>query len=279
MVFKYSITLASFRGIEPLEETLERLVQQGYDAVEMFGEPENLDLKHLGAVFRSYDIPVCGITGLWGRVSEDGWKRKFLSSDQSYIKSSEKYVEQCIEMCEILGGKEVNICLFAEDKLVAFDRTHTLLSDNQKASVFQKVIPILSRLSKLANDHGIQLLLEPLNRYSTPYCTTVKDALAVTNQINQDNFGILLDTFHMNIEEESFENAIATSKGLLRHSHFADNNRKMPGYAHIDFQHIIQSLKQINYDHFISFEPNLDRKEYEPATKKGLDFIKKIESD
>jgi len=278
MAFKYSITLASFRPIEPLEETLERLVQQGYDAVEMFGEPD-LDLKQLEVVFRSYNIPVCGITGLWGRVSEDGWKRKFLSSDQSYIKNSVKYIERCIEMCELLGGKEVNICLFAEDNLVTFDRTHTILSDDQKAQVIQQVIPVLSRLSRLANDHGVQLLLEPLNRYSTPYCTTVKDAIAVTNQINQDNFGILLDTFHMNIEEESFENAILKSQGLLRHSHFADNNRKMPGYAHIDFQSIIRSLKRISYDRFISFEPNLERREYQPATKNGLDCIKKIEKN
>ena len=56
----------------------------------------------------------------------------------------------------------------------------------------------------------------------------------VVNQINQANFGLLLNTFHMNIEE-SIEDAIMESNGLLRHTHFADNNSKMPGSAHINF--------------------------------------------
>ncbi|MFZ0511029.1 MAG: sugar phosphate isomerase/epimerase family protein, partial [Candidatus Nitrosopolaris sp.] len=134
-----------------------------------------------------------------------------------------------------------------------------------------------SRLTKYASDYGIQLLLEPLNRYSTPYCTTAKDAIDVANQINQDNFGVLLDTFHMNIEEDSFEDAIMESSGLLRHTHLADNNRKMPGSAHINFHSIIKSLNSIGYDKYISFEPILTNKEYKTATKTGLDFIKTID--
>jgi len=115
-----------------------------------------------------------------------------------------------------------------------------------------------------------------LNRYSTPYCTTADDAVSIVKQINQDNFGILLDTFHMNIEEDSFEHAILKSERLLQHTHFADNNRKMPGYGHIDFKLIVNSLRNIGYNHYISFEPNLTRKDYESVTKNGLEFIKSI---
>ncbi|MFL6498441.1 MAG: TIM barrel protein, partial [Nitrososphaera sp.] len=91
-----------------------------------------------------------------------------------------------------------------------------------------------------------------------------------------DSLGILLDTFHMNIEEDSFNDAIKISQRLLRHMHFADNNRKMPGFAHIDFSDIVKSLVEISYNRYISFEPNIANRYYEHATRYGLDFVKRI---
>jgi sugar phosphate isomerase/epimerase len=120
-------------------------------------------------------------------------------------------------------------------------------------------------------------VLEPLNRYSTPYCAMAKDAVSIANQLNQDNFGVLLDTFHMNIEEDSMERSIMKSRGLLRHLHFADNIRKMPGCVHIDFQSVVKSVIRIRYKKYISFEPNLITNAYEMATKRGLEFMKTIE--
>jgi D-psicose/D-tagatose/L-ribulose 3-epimerase len=283
MSLKYSITLSSFRNIaEPLEETLDKLIKQGYDAIEMFGEPQKVQLKYLQDVFHSYNIPVCGVTGMWGSVSPDGWKRKLLSSDSSFINTSQNYVKQCIDMCQFLGGKKLNICLFADDKLVSIDKNHQVISEQLKERTIQRVLPVLSELSRYANDRGIQTLLEPLNRYSTPCCTTAVDAVAIAEQINQDNFGVLLDTFHMNIEEDSFEDAILRAGELLQHTHFADNNRKMPGYGHIDFRSILKALSEIGYnnnDQYISFEPNLTSRRYEADIRYGLDFIKAIQED
>jgi sugar phosphate isomerase/epimerase len=281
MSLKYSITLSSFRNIaEPLEQTLDRLLRQGYDAIEMYGEPETVQMKYLQDVFQSYNISVCAVTGMWGSISPHGWKRKLLSSNQDMIRASQKYVKQCIDMCRLLGGKKLNICLFADEKLVSFDRNHQVIPEQQKAHIIRHVLPILSDLARYANDSGIQMLLEPLNRYSTPYCTTAADALAIAQKINQENFGILLDTFHMNIEEDSFENAILCANGLLHHTHFADNNRKMPGFGHIDFKSIIKALDRIGYDnnnHYISFESILTSDRYEVDTQYGLDFIKSIQ--
>lgn len=278
MRFKYSITLSSFRNIEePLEKILETLGHQGYDAVEMFGEPYEVDLKRLNEIFHSFNIPVCGITGMWGSVSEEGWKRKLLSLNTNIVAYSVEYVKRCIKMCHLLGGYEINLCLFADDKFVQFDRNHGVVPGDQKERIMQKTaIPTLSKLSRFAKDYGIQLLLEPLNRYSTPFCTTATEAISIANQLNQDNFGVLLDTFHMNIEEDSIEQAIMKSRGLLRHMHFADNNRKMPGYAHINFQEVVKGLKNVDYNHYISFEPNLTDKDYTVATKKGLEFIRSM---
>lgn len=281
MSLKYSITLSSFRNIaEPLEHILDTLVKQGYDAVEMYGEPRQVQLKYLQDVFESYNISVCAVTGMWGSISPQGWKRKLLSSDNAVISYSQKYVKQCVDMCQFLGGKKLNICLFADDTLVSEDMNHQVISEEQKTPIVERVIPVLSQLSRYANDRGVQTLLEPLNRYSTPFCTTAADAVAIAQKINQDNFGVLLDTFHMNIEEDSIENAILSTNELLRHTHFADNNRKMPGFGHIDFASIIKALDRIGYtSQYISFEPNFTSDRYHTDTQYGIDFIKSIQAN
>ena len=270
---KYAITLASFRKIEPIEDTLATLAKQGFNAIEMFGEPNEIDTKKLLDSLNSYGLSICGVTGMWGSISSNGWKRKLLSSDPKLVQGSEQYVIDCLKICNILGGHEMNVCLFADD-MQGVDRTHRIISSNEKELFEAKAVPIMKRLCRKARDYGIQLLLEPLNRYSTPYCATAKDAIAITQQV--DSLGILLDTFHMNIEEDLFEDAIQSSRKFLRHMHFADNNRKMPGFAHIDFSTIVRSLNEIGYDGYISFEPNIPDKNYEQAVRYGLDFIKRI---
>ncbi|MGI0088637.1 MAG: sugar phosphate isomerase/epimerase family protein [Nitrosotalea sp.] len=277
MAFKYSVTLSSFRNLESIEQTLVRLKEQGYDAVEMFGEPEQTNLRDLRETFASHDLPVCGITGMWGRASKDWQNRKLLSTDPHIVNHSENYVRKCIEMCQYLGGNEINVCLFADDGRV-FDANHGVLSDDQKKSTIEKAIPILSSLVRFASDHDVDLLIEPLNRYSTPHCTAARDAMYIAHRINQDNLGLLLDTFHMNIEESSFEQAIMDSKDFLRHTHFSDNNRAMPGGAHLDFTSIVKTLNRIGYGKYVSFEPNLANADYKSATLDGLKFIRALEN-
>lgn len=277
MKLKYAITLSSFCHIEPIERTLERLQGQGYDAVEMFGEPQKMGMKKLRDIFDSFNFHVCGITGMWGSISEDSWKRRILSADRSITKHTEEYVMDCIKMCQSVGGNEMNICLFADSDTATFDRNHRTLSGDKKEAVIQKAIPLLNTLSRFAKDYGVHILVEPLNRYNTPFCSSAKDAFVLANKVNHDNFGLLLDTFHMNIEEDSFEDTILKSRKLLRHMHLADNNRKMPGYAHINFQSIMRSLFSIGYNGYASFEPNVNDKDYENFTMRGLEFIKSLE--
>jgi len=270
---RYAITLASFRNIEPVGDTLATLAKQGYRAMEMFGEPSEIDAKKLLDSLNSYGLSICGVTGMWGSISTDGWKRRLLSSDPTLVQASEQYVIDCLKLCNTLGGHEMNVCLFA-DEIKGVDRTHRIISPNEKELFAAKAVPIMRLLCTKATDYGVQLVLEPLNRYSTPYCATAKDAIAIAQHV--DSLGILLDTFHMNIEEDMFKDAIQSSSTLLRHMHFADNNRKMPGFAHIDFSTVIESLNEIGYDGFISFEPNFADRNYEHATKYGLDFVKRI---
>ena len=83
----------------------------------MYGVPEKVNLKMLLDVFNSFDLSVCGVTGMWGRSSLEGRKRKLLSAKPGLVTNSQKYVEHCVEMCRSLEASELNVCLFADDGL------------------------------------------------------------------------------------------------------------------------------------------------------------------
>ena len=278
MTLSYSITLSSFTHIESnLSEILDKLTNCGFTAIEIIGEPDKLNLNEISDMVNSYGVTVTGITGMWGSLGKESQNRKLLTSDRGLLKHCQQYIIKCIRMCDILNGNELNVCLFADNRLMNFDKNHRLIPQGQKEHVLRRPVQLLKKLSSFASDYGIRLLLEPLNRYSTPYCTTANDAIKVTNMVDRDNFRIMLDTFHMNIEEDSLEYAVSDSKNLLAHMHFADNNRKMPGYGHIDFQPIMRVLADIGYEEYISFEPIIQDKGYEPILSKSLAYIKAID--
>jgi len=275
MAFSYSITLSSFLNIESTYVTLEKLSALGFNKLEMFGEPDDVDIKYINDIMTSFNFKVIGVTGMWGKISPLGWKRRVLSNDISFRKYSEKYLVKCIEMCSILGGNEINVCLFS-DPINSFDATHQYISEGAKRSILSKSFPMLKYLSKRSHEYRINLLLEPLNRYSTPFCSNLEDSIFVVE--NCENLGVMLDTFHMNIEEDSFKDTIIKSKDFLHHLHFADNNRKMPGFGHIDFDAIVSSLKKISYSNTISYEPTIPNANYEKDLIFGKKFIEGIES-
>jgi sugar phosphate isomerase/epimerase len=271
---KYAVTLASFRDIEPVEQTLQKIAGLGFDALEMYGEPEKTDIKGLQELLGSYSISVCGVTGMWGSASNDGHKRKLLSSDATVQRHAADYVIKCMQMCQSLGGSHLNVCLFADDSLSFYDKTHRVIPAEKKKAAQDLAVPVLRELARVAADYSIRLVLEPLNRYSTPFCCTAHDAMAVARRIDHENLAIMLDTFHMNVEEDSFEHTISSAKGMLKHMHFADNNRKMPGYGHIDFEVITGALAKIGYSEYVTFEPTLQDENYKVPLKNGLQFVK-----
>jgi len=215
---------------------------------------------------------------MWGNVSSKAGSRRLLSLDRGTVENAKKYVNRCIELCSQLGGQEFNLCLFTDPFTTIPDFSHRILSHRQKLKLIEKSIPLLRSLSNDAKDHGVLLLLEPLNRYATPYCSTAVDALHICKAVDHPNFGILLDTFHMNIEEDSFSHAIELARDFLFHMHFAENNRKMPGSGHLDFSSILNALHKINYQRYISFEPNLEQMSYLTSLKEGIAYIKRLNS-
>jgi D-psicose/D-tagatose/L-ribulose 3-epimerase len=272
MSWEYSITLSSFKNLEPIQVTLEKLKNQGFSTVEVYGEPDFIDVKNLMDQFDSYSIKISGVTGMWGLSSADNKSRNLVTTDSRLRLAAQNYVKKCVNLCHDLGGKTFNICLFSDEPLIS-DGNHKFLPVEMKRKLISSLVRPLRELAEYASDYGIDLVIEPLNRYSTPICTSSEDAKYIVNQLNHENMGIMLDTFHMNIEEDSIYETIVVTSSLLRHIHVSDNNRKMPGFAHIDFDEVVRALKKIKYSKFITFEPTIQNTNYENDLKTGLNHF------
>jgi sugar phosphate isomerase/epimerase len=116
------------------------------------------------------------------------------------------------------------------------------------------LVAALQECSAAAASYGVRYALEPLNRYETDLIHTVADGLDLIEQVGADNFGLLLDTFHMNIEEPSIEDSIRQCGDRIFHFHVADSNRWCPGAGHLDFEHILATLFEAGYDGYVSGE-------------------------
>ena len=272
MSWEYSITLSSFKNLEPIQVTLEKLKNQGFSTVEVYGDPDFIDVKNLMDQFDTYSIKVSGVTGMWGLSSADDKSRNLVTTDNRLRLAAQNYVKKCVTLCHSLGGKTFNICLFSDKPLIS-DGNHKFLPVEMKRKLMSSLVKPLRELVEYASDYDIDLVIEPLNRYSTPICTTSEDAKYIVNHLNHENMGIMLDTFHMNIEEDSIYETIVDTGSLLRHIHVSDNNRKMPGFAHIDFDEIVRALKKIKYSNFITFEPTIQNINYEKDLKTGLNHF------
>jgi sugar phosphate isomerase/epimerase len=100
----------------------------------------------------------------------------------------------------------------------------------------------------------VRLVIEPLNRYETNLINTINEGLELIAQVGADNVGLLFDTFHANIEESSMEEAIRAAGSRLMHVHVADSNRWYPGAGHLDFENVVNTLREIGYSGYLSVE-------------------------
>jgi sugar phosphate isomerase/epimerase len=100
----------------------------------------------------------------------------------------------------------------------------------------------------------VRLALEPINRYETSLVNSVPACLALIDDVGAGNFGVLADTFHMNIEDPSMTDSLRQAGPRLYHVHFADSNRWYPGAGHIDFAKLVHTLREIGYAGYISIE-------------------------
>lgn len=105
-----------------------------------------------------------------------------------------------------------------------------------------------------AEQYGVPLLYEPLNRYETDQVTTVADGVKLLSGLSTGNVRLLCDLFHMNIEEVDVAAALRHGGAYVGHVHFVDSNRRPVGCGHLDVGPVIAALREINYGGYLSAE-------------------------
>ena len=110
-------------------------------------------------------------------------------------------------------------------------------------------------IADFARELGIKLCLEVLNRFENHVLNTAAEGVAFVKEVDKPNVKLMLDTFHMNIEEDSIGGAIRTAGPLLGHLHTGECNRRVPGKGRTPWREIGEALRDIDYDGTIVMEP------------------------
>jgi len=109
------------------------------------------------------------------------------------------------------------------------------------------VVKNLKELTRYAEQKGVQICLEPLNRFETDFINTCEQGLRMIKAVGSKALKLHLDTFHMNIEEKNQGAALRKAGKHLAHFHACGSDRGTPGKDHIDWKSIVQALKAIRY--------------------------------
>lgn len=124
-----------------------------------------------------------------------------------------------------------------------------------KAGDYARGVEGIHGIADFANDLGINLCIEVLNRFENHVLNTAAEGVAFVRDVGKNNVKVMLDTFHMNIEEDSFGEAIRTAGPLLGHFHTGESNRRVPGKGRMPWHEIGLALRDINYTGAVVMEP------------------------
>lgn len=124
-----------------------------------------------------------------------------------------------------------------------------------KAGDYARGVEGINGIADFANDLGINLCIEVLNRFENHVLNTAAEGVAFVKDVGKNNVKVMLDTFHMNIEEDSFGDAIRTAGPLLGHFHTGESNRRVPGKGRMPWHEIGLALRDINYTGAVIMEP------------------------
>ena len=213
----------------------------GYDGVELaIRDPGLVDPDEIERVVadRSLAVPAIGTGQAWG---EEGLS--FTSDDPAVRRAAIDRITSHVPLAARLNAVII----------LGLIRGVTPTGQSRQRSIEQLTIAV-RECAEAASGTGVRFALEPMNRYETDLIHTVAQGLELVEGIGADNVGLLLDTFHMNIEEPVIEDSIRTCGDRLFHFHVADSNRWYPGAGHIDFRSILSTLATTGYDGFISGE-------------------------
>jgi len=155
-------------------------------------------------------------------------------------------------------------------------------AENRKKQ-WDLVVKNSQEVCKYAEEKGVYIAVEPLNRFETDFLNICADAKKLVEDVGSPMLKIHLDTFHMNIEEKSLSMAILDAGDLLYHVHASENDRGAPGTGTVDWKGVKDALRNIDYDRYVvveSFTPDVEiiaraASIYRETEKSNLDLAKK----
>ncbi len=195
----------------------------------------DLDYARAGEIAREHKLAVSVCAAM-------GPDRDLIHEDGAIRTNGMDYVRHCIEAAQTVGATNVVGPLYS-----AVGRTWQSTDDERKRDT-DLLVKQLKELSAHAGDHGVVLCVEPLNRFETSFMNLAEQAIEVVDRVGHPACGILLDTFHMNIEERSIGAAIKAAGPRIKHFHSCENDRGAPGSGHVPWNEVRDALKAVNYD-------------------------------
>jgi sugar phosphate isomerase/epimerase len=238
VAFRYSYDQLVYYG-EDVADSIDRLARFGYDAIELAGEPDAFDAAAVRLRAEQAGIAVGSICSIYTA------ERDLSHPDAAVRERAAAYVRQVAEFAAAVGAPTMIIAPAAVGRLAPLAA---------REDEWKWAVEGIRAGGEYAAGLGVNLTLECWNRYETYFLNRLDQAVDLWNETGLSNGGVMGDTFHMNIEEDSIADAIRRTGPLLNHVHLADSNRSAPGQGHTDFGEILTALNEIDYKGYVTFE-------------------------
>src|SRR5690554_4808570 len=165
-----------------------------------------------------------------------------------------RYLERCFELCNLW---EVD---FMAGPMYAAVGKARMLPAEQRKREWDLAVHNIRKVCAMAGEHGLSIALEPLNRFESDMINTASDVMRFITDVNHHSAKVLLDGFHMTIEEGNIGQAIITVGDKLIHVQVSENHRGIPGTGLTPWNDLANGLKSIGYKEGIvieSFTPEI----------------------
>ena len=224
---------------------IKKAAKLGFDVLEFQAQPllnfEDAYLKDLKKVADEYGIELTYSLGLD--------KAYDISSDDAGVRDGGiEYLTAIMKKVSVMDGKLISGVSYAGWGVPA-------ISDISKERLTENSIGSMKKLMKTAEELNILYAVEAVNRFEGVVLNTASEAVNYVNAVGSKNIGVLLDTYHMNIEEFSIGDAIRCAGDKLIGFHVGENNRSVPGRGHLNWDEIFGALSEIGYKGRIVAEP------------------------